>query len=528
MASRAQPRGAWLPTAALLYGLAAHAYFVLRHRGWWVDSDTAGLTGTAETFAWGEAPKAQVLAYGTSAGYPLTVALHADAMGIPIVAYQQLIHPLIGFLALAAVYVLARRLSPRPVFQGAAVFLAATSPDLLFETSRGSHGAYTIALLLLLVACLLALTTRSPADAAGWTLLGFLFLAAIGLFNAKRGLIAASLLVLGAGTIALARIQRREGPSTRPARGFWLLGAAPLVLGLLAAVSPPGIALAKEIAADVVGILVPSADPTPPPSAAGPDGGARVVGLASYLSVAWGSPWRYLAVALWSPLLVVVGLSAWTWASRRWFQGPKRLDASLALVWALATGLGLWVVATALGVARGTLYAVDILRAFTLLAPALAFLGAWVAVVALSLNRLTTRRGLRTTLIVVVAWLALAAPLKATNEPSLTNHWRFVEPEEVLALRWLATQTHELQLSGGADDQGWTNRLKDGFELTVPGPGTLLLDRSQVPALVLRSYAVDAQARARGVELPGDGSYHRIYDNGGAAYYARVADDTGP
>ena len=209
---------------------------------------------------------------------------------------------------------------------------------------------------------------------------------------------------------------------------------------------------------------------------------------------AWVSPQVFVALSI-GNLIVVMG-SALTWVvlGWRWLRG-ERPRTGLWVLWllyaafAFQVALGTFVDRT--GMLGGNLQ----YRAFAPFATLAAGL------LAVGLSEIRPRAVIRVAGGIALAALAVAATLKASNEPVVSNKWTFYSPAEITGLEWADANLASTPTWIGPDERLGAAYLT---ELGVPGHGDRWthdeLDPS-VRAFVV-SDIVRLQASRMGVTLP--------------------------
>ncbi len=500
----------------MAYAALTHLYFAARFGGRWVDSDTADLRVITDLL-WqdGQVPPPTTL-YTSATGYPMYAGFTAQVLGVSTAHFQQVVHPMIGLVLVCAALFLARRLTSDPTLQALAVFLVAASPEILFETSRGSHGAFTQAAVLFVLAALIPLMKARRADVFPWVLLVSLFFAHASILNFKRALIAGSIFIAPL-LLMTVRFAIRRRPDRRSVSA-WLVAPALVLVAALFFVNE-GFSTAPDrplgILLEQTGKLLTA---TGEEDTAGSAGGrpAKADTLWGYMQTAWGSPIRYALFALWNPIVPVAALVGWVFLAKRIFGRTGGSDSDVVL-WSGTTGLGLWLAAILFGsIVLGILHFTYPLRMFAFTAMGFAFLAAMAFQ---GVSRSTWRRPVAVGAVCLIAWLAVAAPLKATSEPAINQHWRFYSAEEGLALEWLSSRPQAEPFWIAGDDPGWKNRLGTAFAIVADPPNFAWIHFSDPATTFFDSGLARDHAARLEVPWPDTDNYSRTYDNGDVAYY---------
>lgn len=242
-----------------------------------------------------------------------------------------------------------------------------------------------------------------------------------------------------------------------------------------------------------------------------------------YASAGWGwvSQTAYLGLIL--PSLIIGGISfiVWILAGWRLLRGEKPPeDPPQFLLWLLYGGFGLQlaigIILDQAGAIGGNLqlrfFPVAMLMACGLVAPTIVRL--W--------RRQT--RGLKSRLLavglaLVIIWASGASLLKATNDPWLSNYWRFWTLPEDRALQWVDAHLQYrrvwvgldgIRLSSHAFAEGLGDDTGNEYETwSVDIETRDLLLASPEEGLSMR----------RSIPLPDARDEHRVYDNGTVAHY---------
>lgn len=498
----------------MLYGLAVHVYFVVRFDGRWVDSDTADLVRLSDVI-WltGELPPPFTI-FSSSLGFPLLEGFYARALGFTTADFALLVHPVLGSAFIVASWLIARRLFRDPVHQAIAIFILASGPDMLFETARGSHGAIAQSATLLALVATLALATGRENQGA-WTVISILALGAIGIFNLKRGFIVASALVGAASGVILFARSRRVQSRGQHSRMLWVIAATGLLAVLFLNVASNGDI--GHVVSRQINILSGNAvrpiEPAPSGAAENPSS------LTSYMISTWGSVWRYAAFSLWTLIIPLAALVVWMATAVRIVRRSAEPPTLAAIfLWGAVTVLGVWLFVVVAGSFLGRVDPIYPLRVFvyaTMIAALLVVSGIEVH------GPRMRKKSWRLVALGLAVLFAIAAPLKATNEPAVNHHWRFFTEGEQQALEWKAEFHPTSPMWIGPDAPIWENRLATVYKMYAPFNWPYEIDTSAAPESFLVSPTVRAHASVRNVEIPSVANYATVYDNGDAEIYVR-------
>lgn len=519
----------WLFAVPFAYGLAAAAFFVLRPAGRWSEHDTATLTEAIAGML-----RAQQLVPGDGTAYSNGYAYQAVAVfllaftGLPLSTFQQLLSPFLLVLVLLPVAWAAYRelTGGRAATATLATVLLLLQPEFLFVTLRGSHEKIT-RMLLLLALLLLARSLRLSQQPRRFAvhvplfyLVGYGIIASNSFFGTS--FIAALVVALFAGRL----LSRRWGRDSAPAGGELtrrLLYSAIVLLGLAFVFTfyayPPAsnqLAAYQEIWKKVTVLLLDVAAEQAP---AGDPYGFVVAG--------WISLPVYFIVSLANWLLIVASLVFWLRDGWRWFVRGETPSPSAWLLWLLFAAFavqGALSVAFDLSGAIGSNFQHRAFASFALVAVAVAARGAMPLLIAPAGAARIARGGLA----VLVGCLAVLSPLKATNEPLLSNKWMFYKAEELQALRWATASLRYATISADFDERLTTAYLAEVGAGVAPRERVIRGNRvaPYFWGASGRDFLVSDVTRLRaarlGFPLPPVTDQIRVYDNGVAQLYHLV------
>lgn len=511
----------------LIYAIASHLYFIFRYGGHWLCSDTSVITRiTSSVYDSGQifAPGAQYYTHGF--GYPVTASIHALIAGVPVQTYQQYLHPILGVIPILLAYPFFLRVTKSKKVALLSTFLLASIPEVLYETSRGTHATFTYTMIILSAYVLAVIVDSGIGFRKAlrmWVILGLALFALIS-FNAIMAttFIFAIIIFFLIGSIFYGRLKNFVVPS-RLFLGS-ILGVALLALMMYCIYPPAGgvfgfiTRTGGAIIQVVPDVVTPEpAEVTPEPAEVTPE--LTVPSSYQYVQEAWRSIPTYLFLTMANWIVGLLSLICWGAAIYLLIIRRGECTPAFLLVLSLYTGLGI-VLATSLisdwigGEAGMNLE----LRVF----PLLMIFGAPLAGVLVStIINYTKREKLKvvslTILSVLIVLFAVNAPLKATSEPSLSRHWNFYSITEESGVRWLNTNGESISMWKGASPKGWANRLEC---LTILLACDNIHKASEEKAnYMLVSDIIEGRSRVVNIPVPDISASSKIYAAGDVAIY---------
>ena len=503
--------------ALLLLATAFSLYWIGRYAGYAMEVDASRMTQSAHGIL-----HTGHLVHGKSypAGYeyPALVAVLSRLTGLSVQSIQLNAGLWLPVLALVACLAY-RELLGKPMPALFACFLLLIQPDFTFYVLRSSHEKITW---MLALSCLFFLARRDrlahlPSRMLVYEILfclAFWGLATANTYFALVFLAGLTCYWLGIGIICW-RIEGREPAGIRNCHllrrtGIICLIAYLLVFTVIHFAYPPAANFYQVLNSFVEHLRSLFS-------------GAPLKHPYAYVGSAWRSPVIYLALTFPQWLVVLAGFVGWAILGRdlvradqtRW---PPRLPW---MPWLLYLAFGVMLAAGVVMDFAGVLSLNLQVRLF----PPFALLGSPYAAVALStgLERIpAARRDLFRVLATGLGMAAaLAAMLKITNEPLLSNQWLFYAPAELQAMRW--TDAH---LESRRVWTGTTSRLADAFAFWAgydrpPANRYEFGSTDPPPAGLLISRWTRLQANRNGVSLPATLEHDRVYDNGLVQLYHR-------
>lgn len=502
-----------------VYTLLLAGYVSLRYAGRIVQDDATNLTlATQRVLA--EATIAPPGGYPHGYAYQALNAFLSYLTGVSVETLQMFIQPLLIVLLIPISFAAYRSLTGQRRVAMLAALLLFLSPEFLFEATRSSHAKMTW-LLALTMLFILARSLHPEQRAGGlapWVIA--FYLAAFALITSNTFF--ASGYIFGIAfaftatlvLLALRRIAPDLGASMRRlsyvAASTWLL-----VFLFFFYLYPPARSSFNELRSvlDRLAVFLLSVEP-----AAGADPYV-------YTQSTWLSLGVYLALTLfnWTILL----LSFAVWLRQGWLLWLRRVEmpAHRLLLWLLYGSFGLLMAISVLVDLSGGLSVnlqLRIFPHFLLVGIPLASEGITALVVwARGRGRPAVARSVSAALTALLTLAALAALLKITNEPLLSNQWTFYAQEEKVAVQWTGDHVRNNQVWMGRDFRLPTVARAYGDWL----PPNIRIDRGGIPVsarYVLWSELSQQRADRMGAPLPDTRPSLQVYDAGGARlFYSR-------
>lgn len=501
----------------ILYVLGIGTYFVLRFGGHWMEVDTLRLTQSAQATA-SEAtlmPGGRAYPYGFT--YPVMTAWIAQLTGVSVLDLQTKVLPIAGIVAPALV---ALALFRAALGKGGMALLATLllylQADLLFVTLRGSHEKLTWSLAMLALFLLYRSAAR-PQGLNRFALHVALFYLTIYALIATNTFFASTLIaaitlgfLIGLAVNAWqARLRERATPGRLQRLALISASGMVLVYIFMFHLYAPARQMLNDLPriVDRVATFLLGFEPQANPY--------------SYIRIGWVSPRVYLALTLFTWLLLLGSLAEWIYQGYCLLRGA-RLRLPEALPWLLYAGfaaqIGVAIILDFAGVLSANLQ-LRILPGLVVFA---------VVLVAQALQRLLLsndwrrldRRLLSVGFALLVAWFFVAALLKASNDPAVSNKWGFYSLAEEAGLRWADTHLRYTHVWVGLDERlavvhdvlDHNSESRNVYEIRDPEPTTRYFLLSEAERL--------RHARL-GKALPSAIYEDRVYDNGETWLYRR-------
>ena len=504
---------------ALIFGLIAYAlmvgfYFTLRYAGHWAENDTSFLAQASRTImTQGNLEPASSTVYQNGFGFQAISIYLSDLTGLSIADLYALAYPVLAVLMVIPLYYLYREFTTRPWVAALGTFLVYLQSESLFVLLRGSHEKFSRPLLILALLFLVRSIKQrdEPRAFALYVTLFYVFIAGLLSYNVFFGSslsFALAIALLGA-SLTIWR-SRQRGTLSPLVRRFAYASITCAVLTFvfmtyMYAPATSGWLLLRDEMSKVTTLLFGAELPFDPYGAVG---------------LGWANVWVYLAVSATTWLIFAWSLALWLRRTWRWLRHGKSLELVEGLVWllylAFAVQGAMSVAGDYSGMFAGNLE-VRIFPSFVVAAVAVIVkeAGDWLAGLRWHQLRLTA-------LALIAACLVVAALLKTTNEPMLSNKWVFYLPSEMQALNWSDAHLQTASIWTDFDE-----RLSTAFDLTHgPSLGNNVID-IYTPKPETRAFLITDINRLRAARLnqalPVSNNDMIVYDNGTAQLYRRVA-----
>jgi hypothetical protein len=508
------------------FALALIATVWLRYAGQWAEIDTIVLTQAARGTAIEGTIQPEEGVYVHGFLYPSLVVFLADATGLSISAVQTTVLPwcLVGTAVVA--FVAFRAITGDGKLGAICSLLLMIQADFLFVYQRGSHEKVTWTLVLVLVYALVtSFRQQRFAYAAPLALVFYLSGFALISTNAffATSLVTSFLLAFVGGSLVTRWFLRDR--SLRPfLRRFGYVFATLGVLSYLyiAYLYPPvQLNLANlDGVVDRVAALYLDVETSAAESSSALRGTVSTAVASPYTSVslAWTNPRVFFVLTSLTWILIACAALAWFVNLRRFFlRGVRREEVPLFLVWMFSGATGLQIVGSVVADAAGALGSNLQLRLF----PAFTLFIIPLVVGTFRLpRRLRPTPGIRQQLPVAAAFafFAVAAYLKSTNDPLVSNKWVFYTDAEAQMMRWADNFLPGTRVWSEFDERLLVADVMVSDDSTAARfPGAVWVGQSQIDAATRYVVVSDVTAR-RALRLlapvPDTRFDDRIYDNG--------------
>jgi hypothetical protein len=492
-----------------LFGLAlvTGIYFVIRSGGRWAETDTGLMTQAIRVVAdSGHLSPEAAGVYGNGYGYQAVSMTIMAFTGLSVEALQQVVYPLLSAVLVLPAWALYRELTGSGRVATLATLLLLLVPEHLFAVLRGSHERLDRAFLLTAL-FLLVRSLHFRADPPRFAVhVGLAVLMTYGLI-ATNALFGISFAVAIAMALAITWLARRgpagvRSPAIEVTRHLrWISALVVVLVGIFILFVYPPIGQSLRALAEIPGTLAdlvlnarPSVDP-----------------YAGVLA-AWVSPAAYLLLSIGEFLLLGGSVLVWLWLGWSWLRGGSPASIGIWILWLLYAAFAVQGAAAIISDRTGALGGNFQYRAFAVFATMAAPL------VAVALSRLHPRPWLRSIAMAFLAVAAVAALVKATNEPAVSNRWTFYTASELQGLRWADSHQRSTDTWVGPDE-----RLAAAYEVAVGDPtganGWDIYDPKPGTQSFLVSNVIHLQGARLGSTLPPLGSKDVIYDNGDVQLY---------
>jgi hypothetical protein len=497
-----------------IYALTLALYFVSRYDEQWTETDTTTITQSITALQAEGVLVPRASAYQHGYLYQATSTVILSLTGLSATQLQSLVYPFISVLGVVICGLTFYSLVGGD-FRLAALstLLLLLQPDVLFVLLRGSHEKLDWPLMMTALSLLYLSLGRSSRRQLVFLLLFYLVVfaqIATNAFFASTFLAATSLgLLLGVGMQwAMQRRFRLPGGSLRRLLYVSLSGGILLYLSMVY-VYPLALAnlrLLRSIVEQVSALFLSFEVASQP---------------YEYISFGWISQPVYFGLTAFTWLLIAVSMAVWVGRGVRIFTGREPLGLQYNLDWLLYAGFALQVAASIVVDFSGALSSnlqLRVFPGFTVLASALLARAVWQLAGRL---RFPGREALLAAALLglLAGWFGVAALLKASNEPGLSNKWTFYATDEVAAVEWANRRLEDTVLWTGIDE-----RIRVGYSFThtgQPAPGIQLVATTFKDTYPYALISVREQLRAVrvGTSMPAVLDWLRLYDNGNVQLY---------
>jgi hypothetical protein len=512
--------------AIVIYATFSYTYLVFRFDGNWAEGDTALVTRSIEYIQQNRDvdPDEPGPIYENGISYALVSIFLVEGMGISVQTYQTLVAPLLFAIPTSLLlFVFYRKVTNNTLLALMAVFQLYLQPDFLWVTWRGSHEKLLWTLTPLAFFMLIQGAQRSSR--IGMTqmciVLAYITIFASTSTNTFFGssFIFSVSFAFGLGYFFL-RILKKRGWSELDLKLhqigrllYVVLASSVLLYLLMFHLYTPALALITNVEHIVnkVALLLLNVESGSNPY--------------QYVTSAWTSPYIYLLLNTYSWLTLLFSGITWLGFGYYFLKDKQALSNqrfALLFIWLMYPAFALQLLASVIVDRTGVLGGNFQVRLFTpvvIVAMPLATMGVnWV------LKQIKTKRmrlAAITVLIVAASWFSLAAMIKATNEPVLSNNWVFYSTTERYAGDWLVNHGRAATVWTGIDARLWS--AMDFYYWNSSGAG-LQFDGG-IPATEARYFIfseIEQMKRTRlAIEWPYLYGENLVYDNQQVQTYFR-------
>jgi hypothetical protein len=560
----------------LLVALMVVLTIWLRFDNGWAENDTVVLTQAGRAVLDEGTITPSRFEYDHGFAYPSLLAMLSAVTGVEIRDVQFNLLPWVTlFTALMAF--LAFRAVTRNARAGAiAASLLLVQPDFLFVSQRGSHEKMTWTMVLGLLFCLVAsLEGRRLRQTVPYVIIFYLFGFAMLTTNAFFGSSFTTVVLLSlVGAVVVTRRFFRVQASRRlvPRLGyvflvltclayvvvFYLYAPAGRNIANLARVGDRLAALYLNVDTNVEQRVEQQSRVT---SNAQVSRSSTVSSPYSSISLGWTSTATFVMLTLFTWVMMVVAFLVWLLLAVTFVRrGVARSELPLFLIWAFTAAAGVQIALSVAADFAGTLGSNLQLRLFPVFnvfaipmiiatatryrvpqrskllryaaiaigvviptVVAVAYPAATIAIAAIlglglyvgtNWHRsIWARRIAATAAIGAFAYFSVAAVLKATNDPLVSNKWTFYDDAEALGLRWSNANMVDLFVWADYDERLRAASVLEQSDANATS-ASWTSSRAASVRYVLMSDVIEARAKRVKATLPQLFGTDRIYDNG--------------
>lgn len=504
-------RSFWLWLGPVLFGVCIGLYYVFRYEGRWSEYDTS-LFGSIfhSLLQYGKLIPDDGNVYQNGFTFQAISVYIISITGLDIPTLQQIIYPLLCFLVVSPAWLLFREVTGSAKGAAIATLLLLTQPEFLFVLLRSSHEKFTRSLMLLALYLLIHTYKLSgkPRLLVNYVLLFYLVIFA---FISSNNLISNSFifavaLALVFGLALDKRLRWLSIPNhTLTSRLIYVLLIS---LGFVFIFSfylyPPAkdnLSILKSIWSQIQAFFL--------------DVNKQTYNPYNTVSESWISFPVYLMLSGANWIILVVSLLVWTRQGFQWL--IRRVSPPSQMAWLL------WLLYTAFAVQGGLSILSDASGAFgnlqVRLFPSFSIIAVGMLARTLeSWEMVHFRNIFRASLSLLIIFFVVAAILKATNEPLLSNHWVYYQPSEIKALNW--------SFANLKDDEVWADydeRLVTAYNLlnfTVPNGNSFVINNMKPSTrVIMQSSVILLRSERLGRVFPAPSDALQIYDNGEVKFY---------
>jgi hypothetical protein len=493
--------------ALFALALVAGVYFVTRYGGRWAEADSGVMAQAIRVVTdRSELAPASGAVYPNGYGYQAISSAILAFTGLSVESLQQLVYPIVTAVLVLPAWTLYRELTGSTRIASLATLLLLLVPEHEFAVLRGSHERFDRAFVLTAV-WLLVRSLRVRGDPTRFAVhIGLALAAAYGLIatNALFGMsfavaIVTALVLSLLGGRAPLSIRVHATETTRLLAWTSVAIALILVTFVLFLYPPilPLIRTLSQIPARLIALVL--------------SGGSDFDPYA-YLSTAWVSSGVFLLLSMTNILILAGSALTWLWLGWSWLRGRGPATIGIWMLWLLYAAFAVQGAATIVSDRSGVLSGNVQYRAFAVFSTMAAPLCALV------LASWQPRPGQRRLAGVVFAMAMVAALLKSTLEPSLSNKWLFYATTEIEGLQWADAHQRSEDTWVGLDD-----RLPAAYDMVAGSPNGshqwAFLEPDPGTPSFLVSTTIRLQSARLGTAMPSVLSRNLIYDNGDVRIY---------
>jgi hypothetical protein len=520
----AENRRPW-PGIGLLFVLALlyAAYFELRYSGLWIENDTAVFTGTTTAML----RAGSVLfngQYPHGFGYPAWLGVLSLETGLAPAVVNGLIAPFFGTMAMTlAAALFYRRLLRSDGAATVAVLMLFLVPDLMFTVLRGNHEKLNVPFIMLAVYSVIWFVDAQKAgDLKTMTVAVVLYYVSVfvnGVTNDYFGVLLSLAGFLTALLLTLFRNRSWTRESTREyVRRFrlsaFLTGLLMLwVMVFLFPRSDGDVSLLQTLIVKLKSLLSSQRVADNPYQIA---------------SQQWVTPWVNEAFSLFHWSVILLSATALVYILRGVISRRLHVRAEeyvlLCVYVAFALLVAVAVPVDFVGLGAGTNLELRNYTYFTLFAVPVIVTG--IGVLRSSIHPPSIGGVIKVAGLGVIAILFVAALLKSTVDPLVSNSWMMYTPSEREAIAVFHKHSSDTALwAGGGDRLGYLYTAlypdsRSGDEVVG-----YAIRKSPFVTEILVSPIIRASVMARHEPMPSVRGYDEVFDNGGAQIFERPITD---